>query len=121
MDCKFCNKSFSSIYNLKYHQENTKYCLIIQGKNYICNYCNTELKNNKIYIEHLNNCLIIKLERSEMRSEEMRSEMRSEMRTYFSTYFMSLLHKIGNLTSYYTKQNMLFIQNNNNNNIDDFV
>ena len=58
MDCKFCNKIFSSIYTLKYHQENTRYCLIKQGKKkYICNYCNTELKNNKKYIEHLNNCL----------------------------------------------------------------
>ena len=47
MDCKFCNKRFSSIYTLKYHQENTRYCLIKQGKKkYICNYCNTELKNN---------------------------------------------------------------------------
>jgi hypothetical protein len=104
MDCKFCNKRFSSIYTLKYHQENTRYCLIKQGKKkYICNYCNTELKNNKKYIEHLNNCLINYEEKNEIKNE-------IKIKNYFSTLFYKLLIKLGNLT-YYKKQH-IFIKDN---------
>ena len=128
MDCKFCNKIFSSIYTLKYHQENTRYCLIKQGKKkYICNYCNTELKNNKKYIEHLNNCLsgtwapppvgpFNYEEKNEITVTDGRSSLPEGtsrvVKNYFSTLFYKLLLKLGNLT-YYKKRHITEIVKDN--------
>ena len=31
--CQFCNKTFSTVYKMKNHQKNAKYCLKLQRKN----------------------------------------------------------------------------------------
>ena len=47
--CEFCNKSFKTKWNLKNHQENTKYCLSLRNnntteiKNFECQFCNKNL------------------------------------------------------------------------------
>ena len=59
MECKYCKKIVSSIYNLKRHQK-TKYCLKIQEEltklSYNCPICN-KLFNNKYNLNrHIQHC-----------------------------------------------------------------
>jgi len=47
--CEFCNKSFTTKSNLKFHINNVKKCLEIQGKNNCtkCEFCNIEFSSVK--------------------------------------------------------------------------
>lgn len=46
--CQFCNKTFSTVYKMKNHQKNTKYCLKLQGKNFKCICGNMFITQNKL-------------------------------------------------------------------------
>ena len=50
MECQFCKKLFTTKSSLKSHQDNTKYCLEIQGKleKHYCKYCNKELCKRRL-------------------------------------------------------------------------
>ena len=60
MECNFCNKMFSSKSSLSTHQKTTKYCLKIQGKtqlsNFCCEHCNKDFTSKQQLIMHLNSC-----------------------------------------------------------------
>jgi DNA-directed RNA polymerase subunit RPC12/RpoP len=61
--CEFCNKEFATIYNLKYHQKNTKSCLKLQNQNnasYKCDKCNKQFASDKYLKQHLSHCKVIK-------------------------------------------------------------
>lgn len=57
MECKFCQKTFSSPGNLKKHQEKTKKCLSLQNKKaekiYECEYCKKEFTVKVVYQQHV--------------------------------------------------------------------
>jgi hypothetical protein len=60
MDCKFCNRTFSSKTNLNVHQQNAKYCLKIQNKNakeeFKCIGCTKVFTRNYDYKRHKEKC-----------------------------------------------------------------
>lgn len=57
--CQFCNKIFSTKYNLIKHQKSTKYCLELQNVNIdfiSCNYCNKNFSRKDTLENHLLVC-----------------------------------------------------------------
>jgi hypothetical protein len=61
--CEFCNKEFSNISNLKYHQKNAKFCLELQNQkhtNHKCEYCNKEFASDKYLKQHTSHCKVFK-------------------------------------------------------------
>jgi len=57
--CNFCNSSFSKKSNLTNHQQNAKFCLVIQGKennNFICVFCNKKLSTKNALGVHILSC-----------------------------------------------------------------
>ena len=45
-NCDKCSQEFSSKANLKYHQNNAKYCQNLECILFLCKNCYTNLKNN---------------------------------------------------------------------------
>jgi len=63
MDCEYCHKKFTTKYLLTQHQNKTRYCLELQGKNdtlHECEYCKKSLSTNERLITHLNTCKLKK-------------------------------------------------------------
>jgi hypothetical protein len=61
--CEFCNKEFSNISNLKYHQKNAKFCLELQNQkqtNHKCEHCNKEFSSDKYLKQHASHCKVFK-------------------------------------------------------------
>lgn len=59
MECEFCKKKYSNKSNLKYHQQSSKKCLTIQGKeidNLECPSCSKVYINKKTLDVHLLKC-----------------------------------------------------------------
>ena len=62
--CEFCKTIFKTNICLQNHKRNTKYCLIIQGKNsstfrkseYECNYCKRNLVSKQSLENHIYVC-----------------------------------------------------------------
>ena len=62
MECKICNKNFSTISNLNYHMKNNKNCLEIQKNDNIlkpCDFCEKNFSNKALKV-HLRTCKIKK-------------------------------------------------------------
>ena len=65
MECKFCNKNFTTISNLNYHMKNNKKCLEIQqnqnqnDNNVSCDFCKKNFSNKSLKV-HLRICKIKK-------------------------------------------------------------
>jgi uncharacterized C2H2 Zn-finger protein len=61
--CEFCNKEYTSISNLKYHQKNTKFCLELQAQQSIlkCEYCDKAFSTSKYLKQHTNHCKIYRI------------------------------------------------------------
>jgi hypothetical protein len=62
MECKFCNKKFSTMSNLNYHTKNNKKCLEIQkiqSDNTSCDFCKKNFTNKALKV-HLRTCKIKK-------------------------------------------------------------
>jgi len=60
-NCLFCNKKFKSISSLNYHQQNTIYCLKIQGKensekNHKCKFCLKYFSSKSNLNQHIESC-----------------------------------------------------------------
>ena len=83
LECKFCNKTFSSVSSLNYHQKTAKYCLKIQQKtdeevikiSFDCEYCKKEYPSKQRLKAHKENCLekykkIIKDQNDEMENKD---------------------------------------------------
>ena len=89
MECNFCQKKLSNKSSLNFHQNNTKYCLEIQGKNstnneYICSLCNKKFTNKANLTRHqdickANNEFIIKLreklDQSNLATQKMKEQL----------------------------------------------
>jgi len=67
--CEYCNKKFSTVYNLTKHKKTAVYCLEIQKTrfnmdvivdNYICEYCNQTCTSKLTYENHTNTCSLKK-------------------------------------------------------------
>jgi hypothetical protein len=61
MECEFCKTTFKTKYNMKYHQQKVKRCLIAQGKipeteEYECDICNEKMDSKTSYNFHVNLC-----------------------------------------------------------------
>ena len=62
LNCDFCSKKFKTFTLLKRHQENTKYCILLQeGKDqkekiFNCDYCKKNLTTKRGLIMHLLSC-----------------------------------------------------------------
>ena len=87
LECKFCNKTFSSVSSLNYHQKTAKYCLKIQQKtdeevikiSFDCEYCKKEYPSKQRLKAHKENCLdkykkIIKDQNDEMENKDKNHE-----------------------------------------------
>jgi hypothetical protein len=58
--CEYCKTEFKNKSSLKYHQQNAKYCLEIQGKKqdkFICNLCEKVLSSKQKLEQHQNICI----------------------------------------------------------------
>ena len=61
MNCQYCNKTFSNLGNLNYHQKTAKFCLksrddnsLKLAKSYMCEFCNTDfLRKSNLATHHL--------------------------------------------------------------------
>lgn len=64
MNCEFCNKTFSTVYSLKTHKLNAKFCLKLQGTKIDnetnvdnnCKYCNESFSTKQSLTRHLKIC-----------------------------------------------------------------
>lgn len=83
--CEYCGNSFSSIYILKTHQKNSKYCIDLQMKTNsnanselcICEFCAGSFASNTIS-RHLLTCKIKKqlsIEDDKLRIKELENEL----------------------------------------------
>jgi hypothetical protein len=58
--CEFCKKNFQTVSSLNLHKKSAKYCLKIQNslqnKNYICKFCDCNLKSKQALEYHENIC-----------------------------------------------------------------
>jgi hypothetical protein len=77
--CEYCNKSYSSLSSLNYHQKTAKFCIEIQQRNNndtnnkikkcVCEYCNKEFTSKKLVNQHLETCKIKKQNESNKKYE----------------------------------------------------
>lgn len=95
MDCKFCHKSFTSVYNMTYHQRSAKSCIKIQEnlgltvdkKNgFKCKFCEKILSTNFNLTNHEKICKKkVEYEKEQLRNtqEELRNtqeQLRNELK-----------------------------------------
>ena len=65
LECKFCNKTYSSISSLNYHQKTARCCILIQQKGnndvkrmtFGCEYCNKQFSSKQRLKIHSENCI----------------------------------------------------------------
>ena len=68
--CEFCNNMFVNDNSLKNHQRITKYCLVKQKKQLVCEYCNFLSYSYKDFDYHQNNCIVfLKSKNQELQDE----------------------------------------------------
>ena len=62
MECKFCNKIFSSKSSLNNHQKTAKYCIKLQDNNvdtisnFNCEFCTKNFTTKQVLLNHLYSC-----------------------------------------------------------------
>ena len=61
MECEYCQRSFSTVGNLKYHQKHTKYCLDLRGSThnlskFICEFCDASFTAKHTLTGHMLKC-----------------------------------------------------------------
>lgn len=63
MECEFCKKSFSNVWNLKTHQKTAKYCIKLQNNvdgsldiDFSCEYCSRPLSSKRNLERHYKTC-----------------------------------------------------------------
>lgn len=82
-NCEFCDNSFTSKFNLQYHQQNTKYCLDKQNEiksiSLQCESCNKYFKNKYNLNKHYTTCIDYKL----LQKEKEYNEKIEQMKTYY--------------------------------------
>jgi superfamily II DNA or RNA helicase len=75
-NCEFCNKTFSTSYNLKNHKNTAKFCLQLQNKeienSFICDFCNKGFTTKIHHSTHVSTCKVKK----EIEEKELEKEMR---------------------------------------------
>jgi len=75
--CEYCNNSFKSIRTLNYHQKTTKFCLLKQKKQIVCEYCNFVSFSQNDLENHQNICIVF-LKSKNQDLEEKIKELQDE-------------------------------------------
>ena len=61
LTCEFCNRKFSTAFNLENHKKTAIYCLKSRGENvtkqYKCNYCDQTFTRKSSLTKHGESCL----------------------------------------------------------------
>ena len=91
--CEFCNKEFSNISNLKYHQKNAKFCLELQNQkqnNYKCEYCNKEFASEKCLKQHIYHCKVFKDKQELIKVKAELNEIKITSKTDYNSSFLNI-------------------------------
>jgi hypothetical protein len=77
-NCEFCNKTFSTSYNLKNHKNTAKFCLQLQNKeienSFICDFCNKGFTTKIHHSTHVSTCKVKKeIEEKELEKENIKT------------------------------------------------
>jgi len=94
-ECHFCKEMFKSANILAQHQNRTKYCLALQGKEnkkFTCKYCSKSLVNNERLVTHINVCK----EKKNKDLEEKESSIKTNHKKEIEEILKKMEEKISN-------------------------